>query len=204
MYCPVLAAATRSRRPNRAPRKSARIPVARGPATIVDISAGQDSGGLPGQTLTEQEKALVRELKERDAEVRRHEQAHARVGGQHTGTPTYVYQTGPDGKQYAIGGSTPIDISPVAGDPAATIEKMRKVKAAASAPAEPSGQDRAIAAKADAEMRRAQAELAKEKAEGAGLGLDAAPVTDPLDQTGPPLPEQAILAYRGALSLGDA
>jgi hypothetical protein len=53
-------------------------------------------------------------------------------------------------------------------------------------------------------MRRAQAELAKEKAEGAGLGLDAAPVTDPLDQTGPPLPEQAILAYRGALSLGDA
>lgn len=178
-------------------------PSSRGPATIVELSAGEKGGGLPGQNLTEEEKAQVRELKERDAEVRRHEQAHARAGGQHAGAPSYEYETGPDGKQYAIGGSTPIDISPVAGDPAATIEKMRAVKSAASAPAEPSGQDRAIAAAADAELRRAQAELRKEKAESAGVGLSAAPATDPLDQTGPPLPEQAVLAYRGALSLGD-
>jgi hypothetical protein len=175
----------------------------RGPATIVDLSAGEEGGGLPGQNLTEEEKSQVRELKERDAEVRRHEQAHARAGGQHAGAPSYEYETGPDGKQYAVGGSTPIDISPVAGDPAATIEKMRAVKAAASAPAEPSGQDRAVAAAADAALRRAQAELRKEKAESAGVGLSAAPATDPLEQTGPPLPEQAVLAYRGALSLGD-
>jgi hypothetical protein len=178
-------------------------PSSRGPAAIVQLSANEDGGGLPGQTLTEEEKAVVRELKKIDAEVRRHEQAHARAGGQHAGAPRYDYQTGPDGKQYAVGGSVPIDVSPVAGDPAATIEKMRAVKAAATAPAEPSAQDRAIAAKADAETRKAQAELAKEKAESGGVGLSAAPATDPLDQTGPPLPKQAVLAYRGALSLGD-
>lgn len=177
-------------------------PSARGPATIVELSAGaQEGGGLPGQTLTEPEKAEVRELKERDAEVRRHEQAHARAGGQHAGMPTYEYETGPDGKQYAIGGSTPIDISPIPGDPAATIEKMRVVKAAATAPAEPSGQDRAIAARADAQMREAQAELAKEKAAESATVFRTDPPSDPLDQTGPRLPEQAVAAYRGALGL---
>jgi transposase-like protein len=169
----------------------------------VQLSASEDGGGLPGQNLTEEEKAVVRELKKRDAEVRRHEQADACAGGQHAGALSYEYQTGPDGKHYAIGGSVPIDVSPVASDPAATIEKMRAVKAAATAPAEPSSQDRAIAAQADAEIRKAQAELRKEEVESAGLGLSAAPATDPLDQTGPPLPEQAVLAYRGALSLGD-
>ena len=177
-------------------------PSARGPATIVELSAGaQEGGGLPGQTLTEQEKAEVRELKERDAEVRRHEQAHARAGAPHTGMPSYDYETGPDGKQYAIGGNTPIYISPVPGDPAATIEKMRVVKAAAGAPAEPSGQDRAVAARADAQMREAQAELAKEKAEESATVFRTDPPNDPLDQTGPRLPEQAIVAYRGALGL---
>ncbi|MDA1059481.1 MAG: putative metalloprotease CJM1_0395 family protein [Proteobacteria bacterium] len=177
-------------------------PASRGPATIVELSAGaEEGGGLPGQTLTEEEKAQVRELKERDTEVRRHEQAHARAGGQHAGMPSYEYQTGPDGKQYAIGGTTPIDISPIPGDPAATIEKMRAVKAAASAPAEPSGQDRAIAVRADAQLREARAELAKEKAEGSSTVFRTDPPSDPLDQTGPPLPEQAVLAYRGALGL---
>lgn len=41
-----------------------------------------------------------------------------------------------------------IDTAPVAGDPEATIEKMRIVQAAAMAPAKPSAADRAFAAKA--------------------------------------------------------
>lgn len=124
-------------------------------------------GGAPSRAadkapnaLTPAEQDLVDRLAARDREVRAHEQAHARVGGQYAGSPSYTYQTGPDGKRYAIGGSVAIDVSPVPGDPEATIAKMEQVKAAALAPAEPSSADRRIATLAEAASREAQAVLA--------------------------------------------
>lgn len=115
--------------------------------------------------LSEEEQAQVRELKKRDEEVRAHEAAHAATGGAFAGSPSYEYQTGPDGKRYAIGGEVKIDTSPIDGDPGATINKMRQVQAAALAPAEPSGQDKKVAAAAAAKIREAEAELAAERAE---------------------------------------
>ena len=120
----------------------------------------------PGE-LNEAEQAEVAELKARDAEVHRHEEAHARAGGAYSGAPSYQFQRGPDGGQYAVGGSTPIDVAPIEGDPQATIRKMQTIKRAASAPAEPSGQDRAIAAQADATIQQARAELAEQHREEA-------------------------------------
>ena len=108
----------------------------------------------------EQEQQQIQELKARDTEVRVHEQAHASVGGQYAGSPSYEYQRGPDGTNYAVGGEVPIDVGVVNGDPQATIDKMQTVRAAALAPAEPSGADRAIAADATQKMAAAQAELA--------------------------------------------
>ena len=123
--------------------------------------------------LTEAEQKMVRELKARDREVRAHEQAHATVGGQYAGSPSYTYQSGPDGGQYAIGGEVPIDVSPVKGDPEATIDKMRVVIAAALAPAEPSGQDRKVASLAQAQQAQAFAELTRMRAENrSGETLD--------------------------------
>ena len=113
--------------------------------------------------LSEEEQAQVKELKARDDEVRAHEAAHAAVGGAHAGSPSYEYQTGPDGKRYAIGGEVKIDAAPVDGDPRATIDKMRQVRAAALAPAEPSGQDKKVAAAAAAKLREAESELASQK-----------------------------------------
>ena len=115
--------------------------------------------------LTEEEQEVVRDLKARDAEVRRHEQAHAAVGGQYAGQPTYTYQTGPDGQRYAIGGQVSIDSAPIEGDPEATIRKLEIVRRAALAPAEPSPQDRRIAAQASAGIVRAQGELATQRQE---------------------------------------
>ncbi|URQ98488.1 catalase [Pseudoalteromonas sp. SCSIO 43095] len=108
----------------------------------------------------EQEQQQIKELKARDTEVRTHEQAHAAVGGQYAGSPSYEYQRGPDGTNYAVGGEVPIDVGVINGDPQATIDKMQTVRAAALAPAEPSGADRAIAAGATQKMAAAQAELA--------------------------------------------
>lgn len=109
----------------------------------------------------------IRELKSRDTEVRAHENAHAAVGGQYAGSPTYSFKRGPDGRNYAIGGEVKIDTSPVAGDPQATVAKMQQVRAAALAPAEPSGQDRKVAASASQAITKALAEQAQLKAKEA-------------------------------------
>ena len=124
--------------------------------------------------LTETEREMVQDLAARDREVRRHEEAHARVGGQYAGQPSYSYETGPDGKRYAVGGEVPIDVAPIPDDPEATIAKMDVVKRAALAPAEPSSADRRIAALADAQRLQAIADLTAQRIE-ARFSTDAAP-----------------------------
>jgi len=131
-----------------------------------EASGGTGEGGFDPANpdgLSEEEEEVVRDLKQRDQEVRRHEQAHAAVGGQYASAPTYEYTTGPDGQRYAVGGEVQIDVSPIDGDPEATIQKMDQVIAAALAPAEPSGQDRAVASQAQAQKQAAQAELSAER-----------------------------------------
>ena len=91
--------------------------------------------------------------------MRIHEQAHASVGGQYAGAPSYEYQRGPDGTNYAVGGEVQIDVAQIEGDPKATIEKC-KLYEQQLAPQEPSGADRAIAADATQKLAAAQAELA--------------------------------------------
>ena len=127
--------------------------------------------------LSDEEQAQVKELKERDAEVRAHEAAHAATGGSFAGSPSYEYQVGPDGKRYAIGGEVKIDTAPIEGDPQATIQKLQQVQAAALAPAEPSDQDRKVAQAAAAALREAQSELAAEfRAERTGEAGEGEPV----------------------------
>ncbi|MBM3554868.1 MAG: hypothetical protein FJX47_04870 [Alphaproteobacteria bacterium] len=133
------------------------------PAEAEESRATGSAEGV-GDGLTEAEQREVDKLRARDAEVRRHEQAHAGRGGQYAGAPQYEYTTGPDGKQYATSGEVSIDVAPVEGDPEATVDKMRQVISAALAPAEPSGQDAAAAPQAT--LIQAQAEVASGEGEG--------------------------------------
>ena len=77
------------------------------------------------------------------------------------GGARFSYTTGPDGRAYATGGEVSIDRSAVPGDPAATIQKLRQVQRAALAPADPSPQDRSVAAGASMSITQAQMELAQ-------------------------------------------
>ena len=77
-------------------------------------------------------------MKARDAEVRAHEMAHLVVAGQYARGMSFTYETGPDGKNYAVAGEVGIDTSPVNGDPQATIEKARVIQRAALASPQPS------------------------------------------------------------------
>ncbi|MEM6438932.1 MAG: putative metalloprotease CJM1_0395 family protein, partial [Pseudomonadota bacterium] len=151
--------------------------------------------------LTDEERAQVRDLAARDREVRAHEQAHATVGRPYASAPSYVYQVGPDGRRYAVGGSVQIDMSPVEGDPEATAEKMRVVAAAAMAPRDPSAADRAVAAAARALMAQAQAEAASlAAAERRGEAPDAAPGSLFAAAAPPEAPQDAYTAASRALT----
>ena len=110
------------------------------------------------QALTSAEVEQVKALKERDAEVKRHEQAHAAAGGATTGAPSYTYTTGPDGRQYAVAGEVSVRFSSKS-DPEKVIAEAKQIKRAATAPAEPSAQDYAVAREADQRIAYAQQEL---------------------------------------------
>ncbi len=114
--------------------------------------------------LTDAERQQVQSLRQTDAEIRRHEQAHAMVGGPYAGAPRYQFTSGPDGKQYAVSGQVSIDASSIPGDPQATIQKLRIVRRAALAPSDPSGQDQQVAATAQRGIIEARRELAEEQA----------------------------------------
>jgi SprA family protein len=143
-----------------APSTSAQPSVARG------AEAGNDEGGKGEDGSAERsdaERQEIAELKRRDSEVRTHEQAHKATGGAYTGSIRLSYQMGPDGKRYAVEGSVPIDVSPIPGDPAATLRKMEVVHRAANAPASPSSADRGVAAQAQRVTQQARAQMAAER-----------------------------------------
>lgn len=128
---------------------------------------GQDEIGPDGRQRDtfelSQEAEEIRRLQTRDREVRNHEAAHAAAGGAFAGSPSYQLQRGPDGQTYAVGGEVSIDISPVAGDPQATIMKARQIRTAALAPTQPSAQDMRVAQKAQLLETAANRELQNEK-----------------------------------------
>ena len=137
-------------------------------ADAAEDSAEEDqaSAEVKTQELTPADRRVVAELQLRDREVRAHEAAHKAAGGAHVGGASYTYQYGPDGRQYAIGGEVPVDLSTSGGSPEAVIAKMEQVRAAALAPADPSAQDYAVAAAADAIAAQARHDLrAAEKEE---------------------------------------
>ena len=108
-------------------------------------------------------------MKSRDREVRAHEQAHLSAAGNLASSgATFTYQQGPDGQRYAIGGEVGIESARVPGDPQQTIQRAQQIRRAALAPANPSAQDRSVAANAAAITLDAQAELAQLKQTGRG------------------------------------
>lgn len=153
-------------------------------------SAGEDGQGreedavaaafraMDGGRLTPEEKEAVERLKARDREVRAHEKAHlAAAGGHAAGGASYEYRKGPDGKAYAVGGHVSVETGPVAGSPEATLQKARALQRSASAPADPSGADAAVAADAARMAAEASRQLAQErsaKAEESRGGEDRA------------------------------
>jgi hypothetical protein len=124
---------------------------------------GEDSDPFDLQAQ-QQLQQQIRALASREREVIAHEQAHAAVGGQFAGAPSFSYERGPDGVNYAVAGEVSISL-PSGNDPAATLAAARQVRSAALAPADPSAQDRRVAAQASQIESQAIADLAALKLE---------------------------------------
>ena len=130
-------------------------------ATGVSPETG-DEPHIGPHELTPGEKEQVAKLQARDQEVRAHEAAHMDAAGSAAvGEPTFIYQMGPDGKMYAIGGSVAIQIAP-GGTPEETLAKAKQLNEAATAPTQPSAQDMAVAAQTAEIAQQARQQIAGE------------------------------------------
>ncbi len=134
-----------------------RLPASKSESAVPTVSPVAPQPGK--DELTDEELQQIEELEQRDREVKQHESAHqAAAGDLASGGIQFEYETGPDGKRYAVGGHVNIDTSTVKGDPEATIRKMEKIQRAANAPGDPSAEDRRVAAQAAAAEQQARAE----------------------------------------------
>ena len=147
-----------------APRPHQLTPMNRTPLIrLLQEIAAQDSE----QELSSEELKEVEILKQRDVEVKQHEQAHKAAAGQYArGGASFEYQVGPDGKRYAVGGEVQIDVGE-GRTPEETIQKTHIVRQAALAPANPSAQDRRVAAQASSMEQTARKEIATNRLEEA-------------------------------------
>jgi hypothetical protein len=142
--------------------------------------------------LTPEQQAEVQRLKAIDQKVRAHEAAHMSAGAGLTSGASYQYTRGPDGKQYAVAGEVKIDVSP-AQTPSQTVDKAKRIQAAALAPADPSSQDRAVAAQAAQMAMRAQQELNRAGQEEGG-GRSNPAIAAYVDQEPRPEPSLSVFA----------
>ncbi|HLP31048.1 MAG TPA: putative metalloprotease CJM1_0395 family protein [Geothrix sp.] len=134
----------------------------------ISAVSGASTPSLTGVTDPAQARILA-DLRARDRQVRAHEAAHlAAAGGLARGGASFTYTRGPDGRNYATGGEVSIDAT-AADTPSATLAKAQQIQAAALAPADPSPQDRSVAAAAATMAARARRDL---QTSGPGQLLD--------------------------------
>jgi hypothetical protein len=134
--------------------------------------------------LTAEEQRQVAALSQRDRQVHTHEQAHMAAGGNLVrGGPTYDYETGPDGKRYAVGGEVQIDTTAVRDNPQVTITKAEHIRQAALAPVDPSAQDRAVAAMATQMEIQAQQQVSEQSSSSSSSSSSNSSSSNQTDQT---------------------
>ncbi len=164
-------------------------------ATGQDPAAEQPKPGeqtTPDGTSLEdpQIQQMVAKLKQTEQKVKAHEAAHKAAGGNLASGASYSYTQGPDGRNYITGGEVQIDMSP-GRTPQETVSKMQQVIRAALAPADPSGQDRAVAAQAANQMTQARQAYAGPAVRANGTTTSGTTSAAPLQPSGTSQPDAA-------------
>ncbi len=149
-----------------------------------------------GGGFSPEEQRQIDKLAATDRKVRAHEQAHVAAGaGLVRSGASFQYETGPDGRRYAVGGEVGIDTSK-GRTPSETLRKAEQIRSAALAPADPSGQDRQVAAAAAKMAMEARQEMMAQIAEAASIGTNDG--GSMADASGSLKGRQAAAAYQQA------
>ncbi len=128
-----------------------------------------DQSKIKNTREEQKENKKLEELKKRDQEVRRHEQAHiAAAQDLLIRGANYKYEKGSDGKMYAVSGDVAIDVSE-GKTPKETLKKAKKIIKSALAPQDPSSKDKEVAAQARKMEQKAKREIMEEKLEERSL-----------------------------------
>ncbi len=107
----------------------------------------------------------IRDLKDRDRQVRQREEAHVRAAGSlASGGAKYRYEIGPDGKQYAVEGHTDIKVRQ-GNTPEERLRNAHRAEQAASAGGAVTPKSSQTLAEARREAAEAKREIEKEQKE---------------------------------------
>ncbi len=126
-------------------------------------SPAREYGDLsaPVEELSIEDRAILADLERRDHEVRTKDMAYMAAAGGLAGSFAIQYETGPDGRRYAVAADVNLDTS-AAATPEQTVTKARALRTAAmSASGDASAASRAntMEAQARAEMSAARTRL---------------------------------------------
>jgi hypothetical protein len=106
--------------------------------------AAHPLGAMQSRQQEQEIQAEMRDLAACDPGVRNHELVRSAVAGRYSSLPSYEFQRGSDGNNYALNSEASIDLGKAV-TPQAIIDKMEVVRQAAVAIAEPGSQDRQLA-----------------------------------------------------------
>ena len=121
--------------------------------------AALDASGIPVPG-TDYQLVTSPDALRRAESVAAHERDHQAALGPYAASGiSYTTRRGPDGRRVATGGSIRADLSPVPGNPQATLRKANTVRRAALAPGDPSSADMKVAADAYRLAQQAREEL---------------------------------------------
>lgn len=148
-------------------------------AAQTEPKPGEKSTATGQSTEDPAVQAQITKLKQIEEKVKAHEAAHKAVGGNLASSASYSYTRGPDGQSYITGGEVRIDMSD-GRTPQETVSRMQQVIRAALAPADPSGQDRSVAAAAASRMAEAQQQ--KLQTDSPAAQQDPAQPVDPVKE----------------------
>ncbi len=104
-------------------------------------------------------KREIEQLEQREDMIIAHENMHMQVGGSLASAPSYIYETGPDGKKYVSGGTVNMKL-PSSGSLEKKMNDLKTISKAASAVSNPSGADIKTASIASALYKSIKDELA--------------------------------------------
>lgn len=127
----------------------------------------------PMADLSPEQLQQLRELERQDQQVRTRDMAFIAAAGGAAGSYSVEYETGPDGRRYAVGADIKLDTSDGA-TPEQTLAKARALRAATMSARGESSTDASAAAKAVRMEAEAHAEIEREREAERQVAVDSA------------------------------